>query len=227
MTNTPEEPFTHHDLVRWGEALSGLARTGLAFTDNSFERERYEEILNIAAEIRVAVDTGIESVDLREQWLRTVEGGVPGYVTPKVGVAALVGNDAGELLLIQRADAGVWLYPTGWADVGYSPAEVAVKEVAEETGLEVEPVRLVAVLDGMRFGMRHIPMYSLVFQCRLVGGTLKAHEHECLDVGFFAESALPEPLARNGAWAALAFSAIRGEVVDTWFDPPRNPTWRA
>ena len=67
-----------------------------------------------------------------------------GYVTPKVAVAAVVGNDAGEILLTQRADSGIWLYPVGWADVGYSPSEVAVKEVYEETGIEVEPVSLIA-----------------------------------------------------------------------------------
>ena len=77
---------------------------------------------------------------------------MPGYVTPKVAVGAVVGNDAGEILLVQRADSGIWLYPTGWADIGYSPAEVAVKEVAEETGIECEPVQLLAVLDGLRMG---------------------------------------------------------------------------
>ncbi len=109
--------------------------------------------------------------------------GVPGYVTPKVAVGAAVGNGKDEMLLIQRADSGVWLYPTGWADVGYSAAEVVVKEVEEETGIEVEVERLIAVLDGLRIGMTRIPLYSLVFQCRPVGGTLRAHPLECADVG--------------------------------------------
>ena len=76
--------------------------------------------------------------------------------------------------LIQRADSGVWLYPTGWCDVGYSAAEVVTKEVAEETGIEVEPVRLIGVLDGLRLGMSRIPLYSLLFLCRAVGGELRA-----------------------------------------------------
>ena len=109
------------------------------------------------------------------EWMAGVGSGVPGYVTPKVAVGAVVGNDEGEILLVQRADSGVWLYPTGWADVGYSPAEVAVKEVREETGIEVEPVRLLAVLDGMRLGFTRVPLYSLVFHCRMLGGELMAH----------------------------------------------------
>ena len=104
----------------------------------------------------------------------TVGKGVPGYVTPKVAVGAAVGNDQGELLLIQRADSGIWLYPTGWCDVGYSAAEVVVKEVEEETGIEVEPVRLIAVLDGLRLGFTRVPLYSLLFYCRALGGTLQA-----------------------------------------------------
>ena len=52
--------------------------------------------------------------------MKLVESGPAGYVTPKVAIGAVVGNDAGELLLIQRSDSGIWLYPTGWADIGYS-----------------------------------------------------------------------------------------------------------
>ncbi len=157
-------------LLRWSEALAGIARTGLGFTESLYEQERFEEVLRVAADIRVAVDAGSEGAEdaegLVEEWLGSVGKGVPGYVTPKVAVGAAVGNDNGEMLLVQRADSGVWLYPTGWADVGYSAAEVVVKEVEEETGIEVEVVRLIAVLDGLRIGMSRIPLYSLVFQCR-------------------------------------------------------------
>ena len=149
-----------------------------------------------------------------------------GYVTPKVAVGAVVGNDAGEILLIQRADSGVWLYPTGWADIGYSASEVAVKEVVEETGIEVEPVRLIAVLDGLRLGFTTVPLYSLVFHCRVLGGTLERHPLETRAVGWFAEDALPSPLAGADRWAPAAFAAIRGEPVEVVFDPPRDPTWR-
>ncbi len=104
--------------------------------------------------------------------MHEVGRGVPGYQTPKVAVGAAVANDEGQLLLIKRADSGVWLYPTGWCDVGYSAPEVVVKEVLEETGIEVEPIRLIGVLDGMRLGESRIPLYSLLFFCRAVGGTL-------------------------------------------------------
>ena len=224
-----------HDLVRWSEALAAIARTGLGFTDSLYERERFEEVLRVAADIRVAADhrpgdgqvaVALVADALVEEWLSQVGQGVAGYVTPKVAIGAVVGNEAGEILLVQRADSGMWLYPTGWADVGYSPAEVAVKEVLEETGMLVEPIRLIAVLDGLRLGFTRIPLYSLVFHCRLLGGELAAHPLECRSVGWFAEDDLPSPLAGAGRWRVPAFEAIRGEPVEVQFDRPRQPLWR-
>ncbi len=214
------------DLVRWSEALSGIARTGLGFTESLYEQERFEEVLKVAADIRIAAGSEHRAEVLFEEWMKAVGSGVPGYVTPKVAIGAVVGNDEGEILLVQRADSGVWLYPTGWADIGYSPVEVALKEVEEETGILCEPVRLIAVLDGLRLGFTRIPLYSLVFHLRAVGGELRPHPLECADVGWFAEDDLPSPLAGVSGWGPLAFAAIRGEEPDVAFDPPRTPLWR-
>jgi ADP-ribose pyrophosphatase YjhB (NUDIX family) len=223
---TVNSSFTQSDLLRWSEALAGIARTGLGFSDNLYERERFEEVLAVAADIRVAAGLAHDSLDVVEEWVRGVGEGVAGYVTPKVAVAAVVGNDDGELLLVQRADSGVWLYPTGWADVGYSTSEVVVKEVREETGIECEPLRLLAVLDGFRLGFTRIPMHLLMYHCRATGGELQRHPLETAAVGWFAEDNLPWPLAGAGFWGPMAFGAIRGEVAPTYFDPPREKPWR-
>jgi ADP-ribose pyrophosphatase YjhB (NUDIX family) len=219
-------PVTSSDLLRWSEALAGIARTGLGFTDSLYEQERFEEVLKVAADMRVAAGSHFDSDDLIEEWMKHVGQGVAGYQTPKVAVGAVVGNERGEILLVQRADSGVWLYPTGWADVGYSAAEVAVKEVQEETGIECVPRRLIAVLDGLRLGFTRTPLYSLVFHCDAVGGELLAHPLECADVGWFAEDSLPTPLAGAERWGTVAFAALRGEPVEVTFDPPRDPVWR-
>jgi ADP-ribose pyrophosphatase YjhB (NUDIX family) len=228
------------DLIRWSEALAGIARTGLSFTENLYERERYEEVLKVAADIRVAAQAAAGSAgtapvdgqaaasgaDIYDGWLSSVGHGILGYVTPKVAVGAVVGNDAGELLLMQRGDSGVWLYPTGWADIGYSPAEVALKEVEEETGIEAEAVRVLAVFDGLRMGARALPFYSVLFHCRAVGGALAPHPLEARDVGWFRRDNLPSPLGGSGLWLDLAFAAVRGEPIDVVFDAPRPATWR-
>ena len=215
--------------MSWAETLAAIARTGLGFTKVLYEQERFEEVLKVAAEIRHSASSGADDPgpDGRvEEWLATVGSGVAGYVTPKVTVGAVVGNDREELLLIQRADSGRWLYPPGWADVGYSASEVVVKEVVAEPGIVCAVVQPIAILDGMRLGFTGIPLYSLVFHCRMTGGELRPHPLECSDVGFFAEGDLPEGTVAPDQWADQAFAAIRGEPVEVNFDRPRDPVWR-
>lgn len=220
------------DLNRWSEALAAIAQTGLAFTDSSFEQERYHEVLAIAGDIRSAAERRLKSPeDLAtpeasvEAWLRTVGHRVAGYVTPKVAVGAAVTDGEGRLLLIQRADSGVWLYPTGWADVGYSPAEVAVKEVREETGILCEVERPIAIFDGLRAGFSRVPLYSIVFLCRSVGGEPTPHPQECLDVGWFTRDELPEPMANFDLWGPHTYDAIEGRSTSVYYDAPRDLVW--
>lgn len=230
----PDRDVDPRDLVRWSDSLAAIARTGLGFSDNLYERERFEEILHVAADIKAVAAAMIEDVEVQretdhfvQEWLDNVGEGVPGYVTPKVAIGAIVGNDDGQVLLVQRADSGIWLYPTGWADVGYSPAEVAVKEVAEETGIDCLPQGLLAVIDGQRMGFSRFAMYMLLFHCTAVGGELRGHPLETSDVGWFAEGQLPPVTAGAQWWSQMAFAAIRGEEIRTTFDPIRSPVWRA
>jgi ADP-ribose pyrophosphatase YjhB (NUDIX family) len=225
------------DLARWSESLAAIARTGLGFTDSLYERERYEEVLHVAADIKAAareldeverdqIAVERETDHFVQEWLESVGEGVPGYVTPKVAIGAIVGNDDGEILLVQRKDSGIWLYPTGWADVGYSPAEVAVKEVGEETGIDCEPQRLLGVVDGQRMGFSRFGMYMLLFHCVATGGDLAPHPLETSDVGWFGEGALPEATAGAAWWGPMAFAAIRGDEAPATFDAVRFPVWR-
>jgi len=217
-------------LARWSEALSSIARTGLAFTQNLYERERYEEVLHVAADIKAVLEEAAESRRERnhymQEWMDNIGEGIPGYITPKVAIGAIVGNDDGEILLVKRAPSGVWLFPSGWADVGYSAAEVVVKEVREETGIDAEPVQLLGVVDGMRMGFTKFGMYMLLFHCRAVGGELAPHPLETDGCGWFARSELPTPTVGAEWWAQRAFAAIDGEIFTASFDVPRSPVWR-
>jgi ADP-ribose pyrophosphatase YjhB (NUDIX family) len=232
------------DLARWSETLAAIARTGLGFTDNLYERERFQEVLHVAGDIKAAArrleaerdadrdaDHDAEVVQ-REidhfvgEWMDSIGEGVPGYVTPKTAVGAIVGNDAGEILLVQRKDSGIWLYPTGWADVGYSPAEVAVKEVVEETGIQCTAERLLGVVDGQRMGFSRFGMYMLLFHCTATGGELTPHPLETDGVGWFSRDALPEATAGAQWWGEMAFAAIDGHIAEATFDPVRPEVWR-
>ena len=229
MSESEPQEFTR-DLIRWSETLAAIARTGMGFTQSLYERERYEEVLKVAADIKFAAD---ESVEIRreqdhfvQEWMESVGEGVPGYVTPKIAVGAIVGNDDGKILLVKRPDSGVWLYPTGWADVGYSASEVAMKEVEEETGIIADPVQLLGVIDGMRMGFSRFGMYMLLFHLRATGGVLQGHPLETADVGWFAQDELPTPTAGAQWWADMAFAAVSGVVQPATFDQPRPQTWR-
>jgi ADP-ribose pyrophosphatase YjhB (NUDIX family) len=195
------------DLRRWAGNLTGIARAGLAHTTSLYERERFEEVGRIAADIRAAARLGPDAAVPAGEMANGGPGGLPPD-GPKVAVGALVGNAASEILLVQRADSGGWLFPAGLADIGYSPAEVAVKETAEETGIAVEPVSLAAVLDVTRLGYPQ-PLYVLVFACRMLGGRLRPHPLETRAVGFFSRERLPEPLIGRNRWVDLAFAALR------------------
>ncbi|MGH8993541.1 MAG: NUDIX domain-containing protein [Acidimicrobiia bacterium] len=206
------------DLQRWAAGLAEVAGAGLRMTASLYERERFEEVARIAADIRVAAASLPETAG--GEVAVPVPHGIAGFPPgggPKAAVGALVGNDEGEILLVQRSDSGAWLFPAGLADIGYSPAEVAVKETAEETGMAVEPVSLAAVFDATRFGVP-LPLYLLVFACRLVGGRLRPHPLETTAAGFFPRERLPGPLVGGDRWVDLAFAALSGPPRPCAFD---------
>ncbi len=217
--------MTQADLLRWSEALAGIARTGLGFTESQYERERYEEVLAVAADIGVASGHPVDPSVLVQEWMASVGQGIGGYGTPTVGVGAVVGDDEGRMLLIKRAESGVWLYPTGWADIGYSAAEVAVKEVHEETGIECEAQQLLGVFDGHRWGARW-PLYLVLVHCRATGGSLNPHPLEVSDIGWFHRDQFPSPMFGVDRWREVAFNAIDGLPVKPFMDHPRPQVWR-
>ncbi len=116
------------------------------------------------------------------------------HYTPMVMGDALVINDAGEILLIQRADSGMWAAPGGAFDVGETAAEGAVRECHEETGWRVEPLALIGLYDSRRVETRvghHV--YHLSFLCRPLSldRSVPSHAMESLNMGWFAEEELP------------------------------------
>jgi ADP-ribose pyrophosphatase YjhB (NUDIX family) len=204
-------------LAIWADALRAIAQTGLAFQPHTFDQERYEALLELAGQMEAtlngsaSLDAGL-AAEFDAYWRSQIRAGVPGYVTPKVGVGAIVFNDRDELLLICRRDSQHWLYPTGWLDVGLTPAQTAVKEVREETGLAVRADKLLGVFDG---SLRGYPlpfhMISVMITCRLLGGELKPHPVETLGAGFFARDRLPRPLHLEGDWVDQVFRFHHGE----------------
>lgn len=211
-------------LASWVQQLRAIAQTGLAFEPRIYDRERYDALLNLAAKMTANINDGALLDDaLAEEfaarWRADIKLGPAGYITPKVGTGAVVFNERDELLMIQRAE-GQWFIPTGWSEIGMSPAEVVAKEVREETGFIVTPQRVIGIFDGAKWGgTLHPHFYSIVFYCKLEGGTLNRHPAETLDAGFFARDRLPSPIYRDRMeWLKFAWASHHGEMTETYFD---------
>jgi len=209
------------ELARFVERVGAIARTGLAFTPQGFDAERYEELLREAARMRIALEQSeaSEAERLYRQWREQVLGGYDGYVTAAVGCGALVFNDRGEVLMIKRPN-GRWWYPTGFCDVGVSPAENVVREVREETGLAVTPLRIIGVTDSLKLGSPARHIYSILFHCRLDGGEVRPHPLEALEAGFFPLDRIPEPMhGASRKWISLAREFHFNGRIEAYFDP--------
>jgi ADP-ribose pyrophosphatase YjhB (NUDIX family) len=176
--------------------LRAIAQTGLAFTTDRFDRQRYERLREIAASM-LAQGSG-EQFEviieiLREGW---------GYATPKVDVRGAAFMD-GRVLMVREIGDGKWTLPGGWADVNQSAAECVVREIAEESGFEARTLKLAAVRDYQRSG--HPPrnvdsIYKMFFICEITGGAARASV-ETSEVAFFSRDALP-PLSLGRTTAA-------------------------
>jgi ADP-ribose pyrophosphatase YjhB (NUDIX family) len=179
------------DWLVWARELQAIAQTGLTFCRDPYDRERYEAIRQLAACMFAAgADAPLERIE-------ALFAGEKGYPTPKVDVRAAVFDQEDRILMVREtSDRGRWTLPGGWADVNQTAAQNAAKEALEESGFEVEPLKLAAVWDRTKQG--HAPhvfsCYKLFFVCALIGGRA-ATSHETSEVGWFHEVDIPADLS--------------------------------
>jgi ADP-ribose pyrophosphatase YjhB (NUDIX family) len=177
------------NLLSIAKRLQSIAQGGIFYSeDKPFDRERYEEISELSVQILSNLtDEPIEKIGN----LFTQER--DGYQTPKVDIRGVVFNESGEILMVKEKADGCWSLPGGWADVGYTPSEVAVKEVREETGLEVKTVRLLAVIDKRNYS--HPPegwyVYKIFILCEIIGGNILSNTTETSGIQYFNIENLP------------------------------------
>lgn len=126
--------------LEWAKQLQAIAQTGLTYSKDPFDIERFEAIRKISIEIMN------HYTDVEEKKIKNLFAKETGYATPKVDIRAVVVKDHKVLLVREKSD-NAWSLPGGWADIGLSPGEVAAKEVKEEAGLDVQATRLLAVFD--------------------------------------------------------------------------------
>ena len=178
--------------LNWAREMQAIAQTGLAYSKDPYDHERYRAIRSLAARI-MADHSGTEFSHIQGLFSEQA-----GYATPKVDVRGAVFSSDGLVLLVREtADSGRWTLPGGWADVNESPSESVIREVWEESGFRVVVRKLAAVYDRERHG--HMPahafhVYKLFFVCDILTGAAQPGL-ETSAVAFFAADKLPPDLS--------------------------------
>jgi ADP-ribose pyrophosphatase YjhB (NUDIX family) len=174
--------------MKWlqrAQRLQFIAQAGLTYSRDPYDRERFEQVQAMAAEILA------EGLDEPVEQVLSILRAEKGYATPKVDIRIAVFDD-NRVLLVREASDGRWALPGGWADVGETPAAVAAREAKEESGYDVRVTKLLAVLDKGR----HDPSptlwytYKIFFRGDVVGGAPRTG-HETAEVSWFGRDALP------------------------------------
>lgn len=197
----------------WAIELQSLAQAGLAYCKDPFDRERYERIREITAEM-LSDKTNVSVEKVKDLFCNET-----GYQTPKIDTRAAIFND-GKILLV-RENNGKWSLPGGWCDVNVSVGENTVKEVSEEAGLDVTADRIIAVLDRAK---HNLPVYpygvcKIFVRCSVIGGGFKENT-ETTGFDWFDEENLPELAEEknNAAQIKMCFEAYRDPQLPVIFD---------
>lgn len=188
--------------------IQAVAFAGLEYTDNAFDRERYEELKKLSQLLLAEIsDTPLEKI-------KNLFANEVGYQTPKVDVRAVVFKE-NKILMVKEKIDGRWSIPGGWADIGYSPSEIAIKEAKEEAGAEVKTVRLLAVIDKLKHDYPISPFhtYKIFILCELLNDTISSGT-ETSDVNFFSIDNLPP----------LSATRITEEQIQMLFHLWENPS---
>ena len=199
--------------LAWAQEIFSLSQSGITYSGNPYDIERYKRLQEITAEI-IESQSSISKESVLESFSMQA-----GYVTPKVDVRGAVVHE-GKILLIQERADGNWAMPGGWADLGNSPASVAEREVWEESGFRVKTEKVVAVIDANRIEpLEFYHAYKIIFLCRLLEGEPRT-SHETLAVDFFDLDRLP-PLSfyrTNEAMLEEVFAHVADPTRLTAFD---------
>lgn len=199
--------------LEWAVELQSLAQAGLTYGKDLYDRERYERIREISAEM-VAYKSDIPLQKVKDLFCNET-----GYQTPKLDTRAAIFQD-GKILLVKENN-GKWSLPGGWVDVNVSVKENTVKEVKEEAGLDVTADKIIAVQDRAK---HNLPVYAygvckVFVLCSMIGGTFQENI-ETTGFAYFSENELPELAAEknNEEQIKMCFEAYRSDNWQTFFD---------
>jgi len=175
------------DLPQWldlAREIQAIAQTGLTYTQNDYDVQRYKRLMELSAEI-TAHYTSLDKEPILERF--SIQSG---YATPKIDVRGAMVRD-GRILLVQEKVDGNWSMPGGWADVGDLPSAMVEREIREESGLKAKAEKIIAVYDANRMSPPELfHAYKIIFLCTILDGE-PAPGDETTAVDFFDPAHLP------------------------------------
>lgn len=165
------------------QRLLAISNTGTNYSKDPYDIERFNDIFNITQEF-INSKLTINNINFEKE---------KGYPTPKTDVRALILNERNKILLVEDPKTKTWALPGGFADIGISPVENIIKEVQEETGLNVSANNLIAVYDTNKSNPENslAHYYKLIFHCIKTSGNLTT-SIETSSVAFFDLKELPQ-----------------------------------
>lgn len=194
--------------LQWAMQIQSIAQCGLTYVKDPYDAERYEQLRSLAAEM-LSYKTELPVETVKELFCNE-----SGYQTPKLDTRAAVFKN-GKILLVQEKD-GLWALPGGWVDVLESIGSNTIKEVKEEAGLDVKPIKIIALQDKNRHNPPPRP-YSIckVFVlCECLGGSFVPNT-ETLAMDYFSLQELP----------VLAAEKSNKEQLEMCFKAAESPCW--
>ncbi|WDQ20334.1 NUDIX hydrolase N-terminal domain-containing protein [Lactiplantibacillus plantarum] len=177
-------------LLTTQRAMLALIQSGLAYTTDPFDKDRYQKLQTLLIQ-QMAAAANVATADLTAALTQD-----SGYITPKIDVRGLI-RHGNQLLLVQDIKTKLWALPGGFADVGYTPTENVQREVWEETGRHVAVQGLITVFDtALRVDTpQPFQYYKLVFACEITDGQFEPNI-EVAQTAYFTLDNLP-PLSQN------------------------------
>ncbi len=160
------------DIFSMLDSIQAIARNGLWYPTSEFDKERYERLLDLTTK------TYSELLSVPDEVIRAKFVDEIGHITAKVGTDTAIFNESGEILLIERSDGSGWCLPCGFVEPNETPVEGIIREVREETGLDIKVNQLVGVFTRKPSATMGVhTTVSIVHLCEVVSGQLKtSHE---------------------------------------------------
>jgi len=200
--------------LSWAKQLQSIAQAGMTYSKDKYDIERFQQIRDLSVEI-LSEYTGINNEKIDKLFCNEV-----GYQTPKVDIRGAIFKED-KILLVKESIDGCWSMPGGWAEFNLSIKENIIKEAREEAGLNVVPIKIIAILDRNKHNepVTAYGIYKIFVLCELIDGTFEKNV-ETEESGFFSLKDLPPlSLERNSEkQVEMCFEAISNNNFFTIFD---------